>query len=64
MATRKRKTTRKRATKKAKRAGTSVFKLAARNKSYVAAKKSAKKAAARQKAAWKKAVSSARKKLR
>lgn len=64
MASKKRKTTRKRATKKTKRAGTSVFKIASRNKSYVAAKKAAKKAATRQKAAWKKAVSSARKKLR
>ncbi len=64
MATKKRKACKKRASKKTKRAGMSVFKIASRNKSYVAAKKSAKKAAARQKAAWKKAVSSARKKLR
>ena len=56
----------KRKTKKKKAAtrksGANIFKTASRNKAFAAAKKAVKKAMARKKAAWKKAVSSARRK--
>lgn len=65
MATKKRRTTKKRATKKrtTSKAG-NIFKTASRNKAFAAAKRAVKKAMARKKAAWKKAVSVARKKKR
>lgn len=56
----------KRATKKSasRKSGANIFKTASRNKAFAAAKRAVKKAMARKKAAWKKAVATARKKKR
>lgn len=50
--------------KKAKRAGKSLFKVASQNKAFRAATRAKNKAQARAKAAWKKALSVAKKKIR
>lgn len=55
------------AVKRKKAAGSrkpNLFKEAAKNKGFKAAKKAEAKAAARKKAAWKKAVAAAKKKIR
>lgn len=50
--------------KKATRKGKSLFKVASMNKAFKAAKRAKLKAEARAKAAWKKAVSAAKRKIK